>query len=160
VNRRIEDQERLTRIRALARLMDTAWVIPGTRIQVGLDSLMGLIPGFGDMVSSLVSGYILLESARLGAPGSLLFRMLFNVIVDSLSGTVPLAGDVFDVFWRSNARNIALLEHHLEDPTAARRSNVRFAAIVLILGFVFIAAFAFLMAALFLMFVRLLGVQL
>ena len=160
MNRRIEDQERLARIRALARLMDTAWVIPGTKIEVGLDSLIGLIPGFGDMVSSLVSGYLLLESARLGAPGSLLFRMLFNVIVDSLTGTVPVAGDVFDVFWRSNAMNLALLEHHLEDPKTARRSNVRFAAVVLIIGFVFIAAFAFLMAALFLMFVRLLGVQL
>jgi hypothetical protein len=151
-------QARLLRLRALARLLDSAWEIPGTRFTVGLDALIGLVPGLGDMVGSIVSGYVLLESARMGAPASLLSRMFFNIVMDSVTGSVPVAGDVFDAFFKANIRNVDLLEHHFQDPRAARRKNIQFVVIVLLLCFTFLAAFAFLMAALFVMFVRLLGV--
>src|SRR6185295_13909002 len=100
--------DRIAHLRLLARLMDTEWQLPGTSFRIGLDALIGLIPGIGDMVGTVVSGYILLESARLGAPASLLSRMFFNVMVDSVTGVVPVFGDVIDAFWKSNAKNVAL----------------------------------------------------
>jgi hypothetical protein len=138
--------------------MDSAFEIPGTRFRIGLDALIGLVPGAGDMVGSVVSGYIMLESMRLGAPTSLLFRMLFNVVVDSLVGSIPGAGDVFDAFWKANNRNMKLLEQHFEAPAVSRKANRRFAFLVLLMAFTFIAAFAFLMAAVFIMVAKLFGV--
>lgn len=149
---------RLARLKALARLMDSAFEIPGTRFRIGLDAIIGLVPGAGDMVGSVVSGYILLEAMRLGAPTSLLFRMFFNVVVDSLVGAIPGAGDVFDAIWKTNNRNMALLEHHFVQPVASRKANQRFALVVLLMAFTFIAAFAFLMAAVFIMVAKLFGV--
>jgi hypothetical protein len=149
---------RMVRLRALSRLMDSAFEIPGTGFRIGLDAIIGLVPGAGDMVGSIVSGYILLEAMRLGAPTSLLFRMFFNVVVDSLVGAVPGAGDVFDAFWKTNNRNMALLESHFSAPAASRKANRRFALVVLLMAFTFLAAFAFLMAAAFIMVAKLFGV--
>jgi hypothetical protein len=107
-------QDRLARIDALAQLLDTAFVIPGTNIRFGLDALIGLVPGIGDALTSLVSLYIISEARALGAPRLLVGRMLANVAFDSVVGIVPIVGDILDVAWRSNRRNIALLRDHLE----------------------------------------------
>lgn len=106
--------ERLARIDALARLMDTAFVVPGTSIRFGLDALIGLVPGVGDVITTVISLYIVSEARALGAPPWLIGRMIANVAVDGLVGAVPLVGDAFDVAFRANRRNMALLLDHLD----------------------------------------------
>ena len=106
--------ERIARIDALATLLDTAVLIPGTNIRFGLDALIGLIPAIGDTVTTLLSLYIVKEARALGAPRLLILRMLGNVALDGVVGLVPLAGDVFDVMWRANRRNMALLRGWLD----------------------------------------------
>jgi hypothetical protein len=106
--------DRIARIDALARLMDTAFVLPGTGIRFGLDALIGLVPGVGDAVTTVISLYIVNEARALGAPPLLVARMVANVAIDGLFGAVPLVGDAFDVAFRANRRNMALLLDHLE----------------------------------------------
>jgi Domain of unknown function (DUF4112) len=108
-------QQRLARIDALATLLDSALVVPGTNIRFGLDAIVGLVPGIGDLVTSLVSLYIVHEARQLGAPSHLLVRMVANIAIDGIVGSVPLAGDMFDVMWRANRRNMTLLYDHLRN---------------------------------------------
>jgi len=112
--RPLSRQDRIARIDALATLMDTAFVIPGTEVRFGLDALIGLVPGIGDAITTVMSLFIVSEARALGAPPTLIARMLANVALDSLVGAVPLAGDVFDVAFRANRRNMALLRAHLD----------------------------------------------
>jgi hypothetical protein len=93
----------------LAQLLDTALLIPGTRFRIGLDGLLGLIPGVGDTIGAALSAYIILEAARLGFPKRTLLRMGGNVAVEALVGVVPILGDIFDIAWKANVRNLALL---------------------------------------------------
>jgi hypothetical protein len=113
----------LARARTLARLLDTAITIPGTGIRFGADAVLGLVPGLGDVAGALLAGYLVLLAERLGAPRSVILRMLGNVALDTLGGTVPVAGDVFDVAFKSNVRNVALLERSLERPAETRRAS-------------------------------------
>jgi Domain of unknown function (DUF4112) len=106
--------ERLARLDALARLLDTALVVPGTNIRLGLDALIGLVPGIGDLITTLSSLYIVHEAHQLGAPRHLIIRMIGNIALDGVVGAVPVVGDALDVVWRSNRRNMALLRQHLE----------------------------------------------
>ena len=122
----------LARVRAVSQLLDNALRVPGTNIRVGLDPLVGLIPGFGDLVGGLASAYIILEAARAGAPASVLLRMLGNVGIDTALGALPVAGDVFDVAWKSNARNVRLLERHLEAPRETRSASIALALLVIV----------------------------
>jgi len=101
--------ERIARMDALARLLDTAFVVPGTRIRFGMDGLIGLVPGIGDAVTTVLSLWIVYEAHQLGAPRHMLVRMLGNVALDGVVGSVPVAGDVFDVMWKANRRNVRLL---------------------------------------------------
>lgn len=129
----------LERVRTLARVLDTAIRIPGTRLRFGLDPVLGLVPGVGDLASALLSGYVVLASARLGVPASVVTRMILNLGVDTLVGSVPLVGDLFDVGFRANVRNAELLEQHMAAPDAARRSS-RLAVLAAIAGVVVLAA--------------------
>lgn len=104
----------LARLEALATLMDGAFVIPGTNVRMGLDGLIGLIPGVGDMVSGLISTYLIWEARQLGVSKWVLARMIGNTLIDTAVGAVPLAGDIFDVMFRANLKNLALLRRHLE----------------------------------------------
>jgi len=104
---------RIRRVRVLARLLDNAISIPGTSWKIGLDPIIGLIPGVGDMIGAVLSGYIVLEAVRAEVPTFTLARMLVNVGIDTLLGAVPAVGDVFDAAWKSNVMNVALLERHL-----------------------------------------------
>lgn len=102
------------RVQWLARLLDNAIGIPGTRIRLGWDALIGLIPGVGDALGVLLGGMILFEAARVKAPPALLARMGGNLALDAVLGVVPLLGDVLDVAFKANARNAQLLVAHLD----------------------------------------------
>lgn len=118
------------RLRTLALLLDRAIRIPGTRIRIGLDPILGLLPGLGDALAVGLSGYLIVQAARAGAPRGLLLRMLWNVAVDAIVGSVPLVGDVFDVAWAANVKNVELLERQLVDPMGAVRAGRHFVALV------------------------------
>ena len=107
----------------MVRVLDNAIRIPGTPIRFGLDALIGLVPGIGDVAGAAISGYVILAAGRLGAPAAVLLRMVLNVGLDMLVGTVPLVGDLFDVGLKANVRNLALLERSLGDPRGTRRSS-------------------------------------
>jgi hypothetical protein len=102
----------IDRLDMLATLFDTAMLIPGTNIRFGLEALLRLWPGVGDAAASALSLYLLYEASRLGVPRLLLARMLMNVVIEGTVGAIPLAGDAFDVFFRANRRNVALLREH------------------------------------------------
>jgi hypothetical protein len=108
-------RQRLEALRALARLLDSAFVIPGTRYRIGLDPIIGLVPGIGDLVSPVFTLGILWQSRDLNLPRVVQLRMLMNVAIDTGLGLVPLAGDLFDVAWKANDRNYALLERYATD---------------------------------------------
>jgi hypothetical protein len=109
----------------LTRVLDSAIQIPGTRYRVGLDALIGIVPGIGDAVGAIFSAFIVFQAARMGVSTATLVRMLGNVALDTIVGEVPLLGDLFDAGWKANTRNLALLEGHLEQPAATRRGSRR-----------------------------------
>ena len=107
-----ERRAALDRLDMLATAFDTAFILPGTNVRFGVESLLRLVPGVGDAIASLLSCYLLYEASRLGVPRLLLMRMAANVALEGLVGAVPVAGDAFDVFFRANRRNVALLRQH------------------------------------------------
>jgi hypothetical protein len=104
---------------AIARLMDNAFVIPGTTIRFGLDPIIGLIPGFGDAAGAAISTLLLIHGGRTGVPKIVLVRMASNVLINTALGAVPVVGDAFSVGFKSNVRNLALLQRHAD----ARRKS-------------------------------------
>lgn len=102
------DRAAVRRMRAVARLLDDSVRVPGTDFRVGLDPILGILPGAGDAVSAAFSFYIVVESARLGVSPPTLVRMLANVSVDVAGGSVPIVGDLFDAAWKANRRNVEL----------------------------------------------------
>lgn len=113
----------LTRLRRLTWLMDEAVRIPGTRLRFGIDPLIGLLPGGGDLAGALVAAYALVVAARLGASAAVLVRMAGNIALDTLVGTIPVLGDAFDVGWKANRRNLDLLERYVANPRSATRAS-------------------------------------
>ena len=114
-----QDEARLKRVRLLSRLLDEQFRIPGTRYRVGLDGLLGLIPGVGDAAGALLSAYILYEAMRLGAPSTVLLRMVANIGIDTVGGAIPVVGDIFDIAWKANKKNAALLHAYLASQRTA-----------------------------------------
>jgi hypothetical protein len=102
----------LDRLDLLATALDTAFIVPGTNVRFGVESLLRLIPGAGDAIASALSFYLLYEASRLGVPRLLMARMAANVLLEGAVGAVPFVGDAFDVFFRANRRNVALLRAH------------------------------------------------
>ncbi len=105
---------RLQRLRRLAWLIDGAFGLPGTRFRFGLNSVLGLLPVGGDALLGAVSLYIVYEAAQLGVPRPQLARMLANVAVEVVGGSVPVLGDLFDMALKANLRNLAIIERHLD----------------------------------------------
>ena len=105
--------EELAQLDLIADLLDSRFVIPGTNIRFGLDGLIGLIPGIGDVISALISLYLIGRASRLGLSPWIKARMLWNVLLDTAIGAVPIAGDAFDIAFKSNRRNIALVRKAL-----------------------------------------------
>jgi Domain of unknown function (DUF4112) len=99
----------LRNLNRIARFMDAGWGIPNTRFRFGADSIIGLVPGGGDVATMLVSLYLVIKAHEMGAPGNLLLRMLGNVAIDTGLGSVPVLGDIFDAFFKSNLKNMDLL---------------------------------------------------
>ena len=127
--------------RFLADLLDQRFTIPGTSIRIGLDPIIGLIPGIGDLVANVTGSLILLIAARIGVPKIALVRMGFNVAINTLLGAVPFFGDVLSIWFRSNVRNVELLQRYLGRP--ARRAafgDWLLVAVLLILLLVLIAS--------------------
>jgi hypothetical protein len=122
----------LQNLRALQRLLDSAFRVPGTNIHFGWDALIGLVPWAGDGITALLSFAFLAEAWRMRLPRIIQSRMLLNVVIDVVLGFVPFAGDVADVFWRSNARNLALLERHAHQPQPPRASDWLFVMSILL----------------------------
>ncbi|SRR6266478_8479597 len=143
----ILDQRRLDRLRRVGWLLDNSIPIPGTRFRLGIDQLIGLVPGIGDLIGGVLSLYIIVEASRMGVPPGLLARMGWNVAVDTFVGEVPILGDLFDIGFKANIRNLALLDGYLQRPAEVRRASRRFAAL-LVLGLVLLTAGAIAFAVL------------
>ena len=107
-------EQRLARLEALAKLLDVAFILPGTNIRYGIDGLIGLIPVVGDIITTAISLWLVREARALGAPWHITARMLANVAVDGVVGLVPVAGDAFDVMFRANVKNVRLLRRWME----------------------------------------------
>ncbi len=102
------------RVEALETLLERAFHIPGTRIPVGLDSIVGLVPILGDLITTAMGAYLVWEARNLGMSKFQLVRMAANVGIDTAIGAVPLVGDVFDFVWRSNSKNLRIIKKHLD----------------------------------------------
>ncbi len=137
-----EESPRLRRMRAASRLLDESIVLPGG-FRIGLDPLIGLIPGVGDVVAVAFSFYVIYQAARLGLPKRILLRMCSNVLFEALIGEIPILGDIFDAFWKANIRNTRLAELH-HRPTQPERPLRN---IVLGIAFAFLVVIAILIAA-------------
>ena len=112
------ESSRLRFIRKLSYYLDNSIGIPGTGYRVGLDAIIGLMPGLGDLVGGILSAYIVYEASRLGVPKKTLLHMTYNVAVETMIGAVPIVGDVFDAAWKANTKNIFLLDKYLNSLTA------------------------------------------
>lgn len=129
----IDDADHRRRIARLSRLLDSQFRIPGTSVRFGVDAILGLLPGIGDAAGLVASGAVLVQAIDLGARGATLARMVLNVALDAIVGTVPVLGTVFDVVYKANNRNVRLLERHVDDPSGTSRSSKR-ALIVTVLA--------------------------
>jgi hypothetical protein len=114
---------RTHRLHRIAWILDDLVRVPGTSRRIGLDPVLGLLPGGGDIAGGALSAYVVVAAARLGAPSSVILRMGWNIVIDTVLGAVPLLGDLFDAAWKANRRNVALLERYMEQPASARRSS-------------------------------------
>lgn len=104
----------LKRIRKIATLLDSAIGIPGTKFRIGLDPILGLIPGGGDLITAGISAYMIYLATRFGLKKEEIGKMIGNVAIETVLGSVPLAGDIFDAYFKANLRNLEILENHLE----------------------------------------------
>jgi hypothetical protein len=117
--------DRLRGARALAHILDDGVRIPGLGVRFGLDAVIGLVPGLGDFAGAILSSYVVVLAARLGAPKAVILRMIGNVAVDTIGGSVPLLGDLFDVGWKANLRNVALLDRWIDQPGRTHATSRR-----------------------------------
>ena len=119
-------EQRLGLLRQVARLLDSAVLVPGTSFRFGLDPILGLIPGLGDLVSPLFTAGIIWQARDLGVPRVVIMRMIINVAIDTLVGLIPILGDLFDFAWKSNNMNLALLEQHAYEERAPSANDWTF----------------------------------
>lgn len=111
---KLEQIKTLNQIRKFSRILDASIGLPFTKFKIGLDPILGLVPGLGDMVTTVFSAYIIVMAARFGLPWRVLRQMMFNVGLEFVVGGIPLIGDIFDAFYKSNIRNLGLLEQYLQ----------------------------------------------
>ena len=130
----------VARARELARVLDTAIRIPGTGIRLGLDSIIGLLPAGGDAIGAALSSIIVLTALRQGVPKPVIWRMVGNVVIDTLIGSVPLLGDLFDVAWKANSKNAELLARYENAPEETTTRSRGFAILVVVALLLILAA--------------------
>lgn len=111
---KIQQLKNLKRIRKIANILDSAIGIPGTKFRIGLDPILGLIPGGGDLIAAVISAYMIYLAARFGLESSEIFKMIKNVAIETAIGSVPIAGDIFDAYFKANIRNLEILEKHIK----------------------------------------------
>ena len=138
--------QRLAALRQVARLLDSAFEIPGTKIRIGLDPIVGLVPAIGDLISPLFTLGIIWQGRELGIPRVVQLRMVFNVAIDTVLGMVPVIGDLFDFAWKANNRNMALLERHAFEERHASRGDWLFVLLITV-SLLALAAAPFLLIA-------------
>jgi len=134
---------RMLRLQRLARILDSSIALPGG-YRIGLDGFIGLVPGAGDIIGALLSSYIIVQSARLGASTLVLARMMLNVLIEAAVGLVPVVGDIFDFAWKANDRNVRLVEKHVsreDNALPPPRKNLG-AAVFLLFGAFLLALLA------------------
>lgn len=136
----IPQSKAVGRARELARVLDSAITIPGTEIRIGLDSIIGLIPAGGDAIGAALSSIIVLTALRQGVPKPVVWRMVGNVVIDTLIGSVPLFGDLFDVAWKANSRNAELLAQYEGAPEKTTTRSKWFALLVVVVLLAILAA--------------------
>jgi hypothetical protein len=140
LDRRDERRARsLAEVESLAWLLDSSIPLPGIGRRLGIDALIGLIPGFGDVVGGVIGLYVVWRASRMGLPGIVVARMLVTTLVDMAIGVIPFLGDVFDFWFKSNARNLTIMRRHLQQPDRSTRDD--WVAVLLPIGAV-IAALA------------------
>jgi len=127
-----DKQREKKRLDRLAWYLDNSIKLPGLNFRVGIDPLVGLIPGIGDTIGAIMSSYILSEAARLGAPKSILLKMAFNIAVDALAGALPIFGDLFDFGWKANQRNARIIGDYLDNPRETVASSRLLAGILVV----------------------------
>lgn len=127
---------KLTKLRRVSRILDNAIAIPGTKISFGLDPILGLLPGGGDIVTGGIAAYIVVEAARMGVPREVLWKMVSNILIDSFAGTVPVVGDIFDLGWKANLKNIELLEKHLDLAESNQSDRLFIFGLILVLALI------------------------
>jgi hypothetical protein len=132
-NRIPPNAETLDALRRWAVLLDSAFRIPGTRVRFGLDAIIGLIPGIGDISTPTFAALILMQAVRMRLPIVVQARMVLNAAIDMLIGLVPILGDLVDIGWKANLRNLALLERHARPGVAPARSDYIFVGVCLVL---------------------------
>ena len=130
----ITKQEKMQRLEKLAWVLDSVIPIPGTNWRIGLDGLIGLVPGVGDISAGAISTYILYQALRMGVPTMVVGRMLLNIVMESVIGVIPFFGDIFDFAFKSNKRNVALLREYVDQPETVKRRST-FTVIITIVGF-------------------------
>ena len=140
----VDDERNQSRARAriasLAHVLDSSIRLPGG-FRIGLDGLVGLVPGVGDLAGILASGYLVVLSARAGVSRSVQLLMIYNILIEAVVGAVPIIGDVFDFIWKANEKNLALYDDYMANPDGGRgrRRVLAAAPIVLFLGVVALA---------------------
>jgi Domain of unknown function (DUF4112) len=145
----LAQQKRIKRVRQLAILLDEAILIPGINKRIGLDPIIGLIPGGGDTITMLMSGYIVVEAAMLGLPKATLLQMVSNIVIDAVAGTVPIVGDLFDVVSKANMRNLKLLDIHLAEPNFRAKSDKLLVISIVAILAIIIVSFGLVVALIF-----------
>jgi hypothetical protein len=127
------NRDRLAALRRWAVLLDSAFRVPGTNIRFGLDAIVGLIPGIGDLSTPAFAVLILMQAVRMRLPVVVQARMVLNAAIDMLVGLVPILGDIADVGWKANLRNLALLERHARPGVPPSRADYLFVALCVVL---------------------------
>ncbi len=116
--------EAVRRMEMVAKLLDSAFVIPGTSQRVGIDAIIGLIPGIGDVATTVLSSYVIWEARNLGVSRFAIWRMLSNLAIHASVGAIPIVGDVFDAFFRVNQRNMRIVRAHLQRDAAVANPSI------------------------------------
>lgn len=134
-----ENQRKLQSLDRLAWLLDSSIKIPGTSRTIGLDGIIGLVPGIGDAFAGLLSGYIVVKALLMGLPIFIIGQMVVNMVIEGVVGVIPFFGDIFDFIFKSNRRNVKLMQNYLENPKeTAERSASSVIGFLVVLFFVFL----------------------
>lgn len=148
-------KEKVKSLRQISNLLDNAFKIPGTSFGIGLDPLIGLVPGGGDLLTGIFSAYLVFKAAEFGLPKATLIKMTTHILIDIFAGTIPLIGDFFDLTWKANTKNMDLLESHLESPLVYEKADQWFVWLLLLIILTILIIVTALGVGLILLFLRL-----